>query len=177
MLIRRRIRALALRLQTDLLMDTPLYIDWERGVLRGDPHSDEEWTSVAGLINTSMDLLLAISELDDQRLPDYLGEARDRARHALGQLTPLWTSWETHVQHHDAQGSVRARERGAGIGRSLHQDLPKPEVVQSWEHAETARQHARAATDSLHVLRHALIRAARADMLQRTHPPTEQHTW
>lgn len=174
MLARRRIRPLALRLQMDLLLDAPLYIDWGQGVLRGDPGSDQEWTSVGGLINGSMDLLNSISALDDHRLPRYLGKARDRARHALEELTPLWASWEIHVQLHDPQGSVRAHRPGAGIGRTLDQDLPKPEVVRTWEHADTARQRARAATEHLQSLRQALVRVSRGDMLSRTHLSPDQ---
>lgn len=177
MLARRRIRTLALRLQSDLLLDTPLYIDWGQGVLRGDPNSNQEWTSVGGLINVSMDLLNSISVLDGHRLPRWLGEARDRARHALEDLTPLWASWEIHVQLHDAQGSVRAREPGAGIERTLDQDLPKPEVVRMWEHADTARRGARAATEHLQALRQALVRASGGDMLRRTRVSADQRAW
>ena len=177
MLARRRIRPLALRLQSDLLLDTPLYIDWGKGVLRGVPDSDQEWTSVGGLINVSMDLLVSISGLDGHRLPRYLGEARDRARHALEELTPLWVSWEAHVQRHAPRGSVRARQPDAGIERTLDQDLPTPEVVRMWEHADTARQRARAATEHLQSLRQALVRASGGDMLSRTRLSADQRAW
>lgn len=160
---RRVLRSLAWRVQFDLMTDTLFYIDWERGVLR-DEFPDQLLTSVAGLVDHAMNVDFAISQLDGHRLPPRLSEACAEAHQAMAVLTTLWPSWEVHVKAHDPKGSARAPQPGGETGRTLHQDLPDPDIFRIWGDAEVARQAAEAAMGPLNRLRRVLIEVSGAEL-------------